>query len=93
MELDAVEDARAAIRFVRSQADDYLLDADRVSLWGASAGAVTALYLGYAANAQYSRPRRNLPEKSCFDRRRPHGISTAWPRRRRDPPPRKASPR
>ena len=30
-------------------------------------------------------------EKSYFSRRRLHGISTSWPRRRRDPPPRKPS--
>jgi acetyl esterase/lipase len=44
---DAVEDARAAIRWVRSVADDQRLDTDRIILMGESAGAITSLYLGY----------------------------------------------
>ena len=41
----------------------------------------------HALEAEYSRPRRNLSSrrKPCFDRRRLRGISTSWPRRRRDP--------
>ena len=49
--LDAVEDARAAVRFLRKNAQQYGLDTDRITVMGDSAGAVTSLYLGYAANA------------------------------------------
>jgi len=51
--LDAVEDVRAAVRFVRSVAGEKRLDVDRILLAGESAGAVTSLYLGYAEVAQY----------------------------------------
>jgi len=51
--LDAVEDVRAAVRFVRSVAAAQRLDVARILLAGESAGAVTALYLGYAKVAQY----------------------------------------
>ena len=51
--LDAVEDARAAVRFLRKNANDYGLDTDRITVMGDSAGAITSLYIGYAANAQY----------------------------------------
>ena len=50
---DAQEDFRAAIRFVRSNADDYRLDTDKIIASGASAGAITAMYLSYAKEAQY----------------------------------------
>jgi acetyl esterase/lipase len=50
---DAVEDARAAVRWVRSVAEDQRLDTDRIILMGESAGAVTSLYYGYVKQAQY----------------------------------------
>jgi carboxylesterase type B len=48
---DAVEDARAAVRYVRSFAKDYRIDTDRILLIGESAGAVTSLYYGYVESA------------------------------------------
>ena len=48
---DAQEDFRAAIRYVRSVADDYKLDTDRIIASGSSAGAATALFMGYAKEA------------------------------------------
>ena len=48
----------------------------------------------YVSSRRYARPRLTSSslEKSYFSRRRLHGISTSWPRRRRrDPPPRKTS--
>jgi len=51
--LDAVEDVRAAIRYVRSVAAEQRLDTTRILLAGESAGAVTSLYIGYADMAQY----------------------------------------
>ena len=50
---DAQEDFRAAIRYVRSVADDYRLDSDMIIVSGDSAGADTALFLSYAKEAQY----------------------------------------
>ena len=51
--IDAVEDARAAVRFLRKMAPDpaWRLDPDRIAIGGGSAGAVTALFYGYAARA------------------------------------------
>lgn len=45
--LKAQEDARAAVRFVRSKAEDYHLDPQRIVVGGDSAGAITSLVLGY----------------------------------------------
>lgn len=39
---EAVEDVRAAVRWVRSAADAFGLDPTRISLWGSSAGALLA---------------------------------------------------
>jgi len=49
----AVEDVRAAIRFVRKNAAEYRLDVDRVLVAGDSAGAIASLYLGYVETAQH----------------------------------------
>jgi acetyl esterase/lipase len=49
--LDAAEDARAAIRFVRKHAAYARVDTDRISIGGDSAGAVTSLYVGYVKAA------------------------------------------
>lgn len=50
---DASEDARAAIRFVRKMAAEWKVDEDRILVGGDSAGAVTALNIGYAHGAQH----------------------------------------
>lgn len=50
---DAMEDFRAAIRFVRSNAEAYKLDTDKIIASGDSAGALTSLFLAYAKEAQY----------------------------------------
>ena len=47
-----MEDLRAAIRFVRKNAEEYRLDPNMVVASGSSAGAATALFLGYAYEAQ-----------------------------------------
>ena len=51
--VDATHDARAAVRFLRKMAADpaWRLDPDRIGIGGGSAGAVTALFYGYAAAA------------------------------------------
>lgn len=53
MILDAAEDARAAVRWVRSVAEDQKIDTDRVSIIGESAGAWTALFVGYVGKAKH----------------------------------------
>jgi acetyl esterase/lipase len=50
---DAVEDIRAAVRFVRKLAVAHRLDVDRVLVGGDSSGAISSMYLGYVKNAQY----------------------------------------
>lgn len=53
MVYDAVEDARAAVRYVRSVAEEHGIDTGRILLMGESAGAVTSLFYGYVESAQY----------------------------------------
>lgn len=43
---EAVEDVRAAVRFVRRHADEFSVDADRLGVFGMSAGGHLALMLG-----------------------------------------------
>ena len=49
--LDAQEDLRAAIRFVRSKAEEYNLDSDKVIAAGDSAGGITSLFTAYVEEA------------------------------------------
>jgi acetyl esterase/lipase len=46
-----IHDCKAAIRWVRANAAKYGLDADRIGVWGASAGAHLALLIGLGADA------------------------------------------
>jgi acetyl esterase/lipase len=43
---DAQHDAQAAVRWLRSNADRYGIDPDRIAIGGTSAGAITALLVG-----------------------------------------------
>jgi acetyl esterase/lipase len=43
----AKEDAQAAVRWLRKNATTYKVDADRIAIGGSSAGAITALNVGY----------------------------------------------
>ena len=45
--LDAAEDTRAAICFVRKNAAAWKVDTDRIMVAGDSAGAITSLNIGY----------------------------------------------
>lgn len=45
----AVNDVRAAVRFLKANAEQYNLDADRMAVWGASAGANLASMVGTTA--------------------------------------------
>ena len=49
-----LEDCRAALRFLRSQAAKYHLQPDHVGVWGGSAGRHLAALLGTAAAADFS---------------------------------------
>ncbi len=44
---DAMHDAQAAVRFLRANAATYGVDANRIAIGGSSAGAITALDVGY----------------------------------------------
>ena len=48
---DAVSDVRAAVRHIRANADGYGVDADRLGVWGGSAGGHLSLMLGLDAEA------------------------------------------
>lgn len=48
---EAREDARTAVRFLRSQASAYRIDTNRIAIGGTSAGAITALNVGYTPEA------------------------------------------
>lgn len=48
--LVAVEDARAAARYLRTRAEEWRLDADRFAVGGDSAGGITADAYGFAKN-------------------------------------------
>lgn len=47
--VDATEDAQAAVRYFRANAETYGIDPDRIAISGTSAGAITALHVGYRA--------------------------------------------
>ena len=51
--VDAVHDARAAVRYLRRMANgsSWRLDSERIGVGGGSAGAVTAAFYGYATSA------------------------------------------
>lgn len=45
--LEAMYDAKAAVRFFRANAEEYRIDTSRIAIIGSSAGAVTALHVTY----------------------------------------------
>lgn len=47
--VDAREDAQAAVRFLRANAATYGIDPTRIAIAGTSAGAITALNVGYGS--------------------------------------------
>jgi len=51
--LDAVEDVRAAVRFINMHREGARVDSDRIALFGTAEGAITALAYGYVEDAQY----------------------------------------
>eukprot|EP01050_Picozoa_sp_SAG11_P019622 SAG11_NODE_3160_length_2642_cov_3.713608_2_plen_204_part_00 len=58
---DAIEDTKAAVRWLNEHSAQYGIDPDRIAVWGASAGAITAGSIGWveaegtsSTNTQYS---------------------------------------
>jgi len=49
-----IEDCRAALRFLRAQAEKYRLQPDRVAVWGGSAGGHLAALVGTSAAVDFS---------------------------------------
>jgi acetyl esterase/lipase len=47
---EATEDAQTAVRFLRTNAAAYGIDPTRIAIGGSSAGAITALQVGYATS-------------------------------------------
>jgi acetyl esterase/lipase len=47
--IQARQDAQTAVRFLREQAATYRIDANRIAIGGTSAGAITALGVGYTS--------------------------------------------
>ena len=48
--IEAMQDAQTAVRFLRSKATTYGIDPTRIAIGGSSAGAITALNVGYNAS-------------------------------------------
>ena len=47
---EAAADAQTAVRFLRTNAATYGIDANRIAIGGSSAGAITALNVGYSSS-------------------------------------------
>ncbi|MDX6356857.1 MAG: hypothetical protein QOF98_3760 [Streptomyces sp.] len=47
--VDGVADAKSAVRFLRAHAGEYGIDADRIAVWGESAGGYVAAMMGVTA--------------------------------------------
>jgi acetyl esterase/lipase len=61
---DGVEDVKAAIRYLRANADKYGLDAKRVVVWGESAGGYLAAMVGVTNNNSAFEAGDNLNQSS-----------------------------
>ena len=49
--VEAQQDAQTAVKFLRANAATYDIDVDRIAIGGSSAGAITALNVGFNSNA------------------------------------------
>ena len=58
---DAMSDVRAALRHIRVHAADYGVDADRLGVWGGSAGGHLSLMLGLDSEGLPTSPRGDRP--------------------------------
>ena len=84
-----VQDAGAAIRYLREYSDDYGIDPDKVFMWGTSAGAFIGLHLSYLEESD--RPESTFgggsdPDLGCllcegnsYDQNpRPNALVSCW---------------
>lgn len=60
-----IEDCKAAIRFLRANAEKYNIDPNRIGVWGASAGGHLVALLGTAGNVKEFDKGPNLQFSSC----------------------------
>ena len=67
---DAMEDGKAAVRFLRAKAAQWRIDATRIGVAGDSAGAITANWIGYVPEGE---GHSGSPE--CFTRVRGHIVT------------------
>ncbi len=51
----ALEDVKCAVRWIRENAEDYLIDPDRIAVIGGSAGGHLAMMLAYTNDNEYTR--------------------------------------
>lgn len=58
-----IQDAKTAVRYLRSHAGDYQIAEDKIALWGDSSGAHTALTAGFTGDGRLDNGR--YPEYSC----------------------------
>jgi len=63
---DAVSDVRAAIRHIKGNTDRYGVAADRLGVFGGSAGGHLSLMLGLNAEGQYEAPTGTNPRASAM---------------------------
>ncbi|MBE7539260.1 MAG: alpha/beta hydrolase [Bryobacterales bacterium] len=61
----AVEDCKAAVRWLRAHAAEYRVDPERIAAWGGSAGANLALLLGTTAGVKQFERGPNLEQSSA----------------------------
>ncbi len=59
-----LKDVKAAIRFLRANAETYQIDKDRVCAWGTSSGGNTALLIGFTGKMPEFEEGENLSESS-----------------------------
>ena len=60
---DAVEDTKAAVRWLKEHSAEYGIDVDRIAVWGGSAGAMTAGSIGWIADEGSSSTNTELSSK------------------------------
>jgi acetyl esterase/lipase len=74
---EAREDAQTAVRFLRTHATTYGIDPTRIAIGGTSAGAITALEVGYATAEQPASAVRAAVSLSGADLLSPVGAGDA----------------
>ncbi len=60
-----LQDVKSAIRFLRAHAEEYMIDPERVAIWGTSSGGNTALLVGVTAGMPEFDVGDNLDQSSA----------------------------